>query len=184
VALRHLYADEVMPHLLKVAQTTETELPPVQTTAWESYALLANKDESKNLQPILDKEEMIRPHLEQYKPLLKAAEECDRSIECWLGKLKNKDKVIVRKATNMLARYGRGNDAAIKGLVDLFGHADLEVRNEALSAVDYIAVNGSELAVKRIDELEAAEGGRSIWNNFKRQALPTRSRLMTRSASS
>jgi HEAT repeat protein len=39
VAFRHLYANEVMPILLKVAQTTETELPPVQMYGWASYAL-------------------------------------------------------------------------------------------------------------------------------------------------
>jgi hypothetical protein len=184
VAFRHLYADEAMPHLLKVAQTTERELPPVQMYGWVSYAMLANKAEAKHLRPIRDKEELIKPHLVEYESAIKAAEECDRSIECWLGKLKDTDKIVVRKATNMLARYGRGSDAAIKGLVELFGHADLEVRNEALSAVDAIAVNGSDLAVKKIDELEAVEGGRSIWNNFKREALPARSRLAMRGASS
>jgi hypothetical protein len=184
VAFRHLYADAVMPILLKVAQTTETELPPVQMYGWVSYALLANKEESKHLRPILEKEELIKPQLVEYEPAIKAAEECDKGIECWLGKLKDKDKVVIRKATTMLARYGRGNDAAIKGLVDLLGHSDLEVRNEALSALDHIAVNGSDLAVKKIDELEAVEGGRSIWNNFKREALPTRSRLTMRAASS
>jgi HEAT repeat protein len=184
VAYRHLYADEVMPPLLKVAQTTETELPPVQMYGWVSYALLANKGESKSLRPILEKEELIKPQLVDYEPAIVAAEQCDKNVECWLGKLKDKDKIVVRKATNMLARYGRGNDAAIKGLVDLFGHSDLEVRNEALSAVDAIAVSGSDLAVKKIDALEAAEAGRSIWNNFKREALPTRSRLLTRAAAS
>jgi hypothetical protein len=180
VALRHLYADEAMPLLQKVAKTTETELPPVQMYGWVSYALLATKDESKILQPIMEKEELIKPQLLDYQVTIKAAEQCDKSVECWLGKLKDKDKVVVRKATTMLARYGRGNDAAIKGLVELFGNGDLEVRNEALSAVDYIAVHGSDLAIKKIDDLEAAESGRSIWNNFSREALPTRSRLLTR----
>ena len=50
--------------------------------------------------------------------------------------------------------------------------------------MDAIAINGSDLAVKKIDELEAVEAGRSIWNNFKREALPTRSRLQTRGAAS
>ena len=68
-------------------------------------------------------------------------------------------------------------------LVALFGHRDLEVRNEALSAVDAMAVTGSKEAVAKIDELEAAEGGRSIWNNFKREALPARSRLQLRKGS-
>lgn len=184
VGLRHMYADEVMPLLAKVAKTTETELPPVQMYGWVSYALMANKDESKILQPILDKEELIKPQLVEYQVVIKAAEECDKNVECWLGKLKDKDKIIVRKASTMLARYGRGNDAAIKGLVELFGHSDLEVRNEALSAVDFIAVSGSEVAVKKIDDLETAESGRSIWSNFSREALPTRSRLLTRTGSS
>lgn len=184
VAFRHLYADEAMPLLLDVAKTTERELPPIQMYGWVSYALLANKEESKHLRPILEKEELIKPHLAEYEPAIKAAEECDRNVECWLGKLKHEDKVVLRKASTMLARYGRGNDAAIKGLVQLFSHADLEVRNEALSAVDHMAVNGSKLAVDKIDELEAKEAGRSVWNNFKREALPARSRLMTRAASS
>jgi HEAT repeat protein len=184
VAFRHLYANEVMPLLQKVAKTTETELPPVQMYGWVSYALLANKEESKILGPILEKEELIKPQLVDYQVAIKAAEQCDKNVECWLGKLKDKDKIVVRKAATMLARYGRGNEAAIKGLVELFGHSDLEVRNEALSAVDYIAVQGSDLAVKKIDELEASESGRSVWSNFSREALPTRSRLKTRSAGS
>jgi hypothetical protein len=182
VAFRHLYADEAMPLLLKVAKTHESELPPVQMYGWVSYALMANKEESASLGPILEKEELIKPQLLEYQVTIKAAEQCDKSIECWVGKLKDKDKVVVRKATTMLARYGRGNDAALKGLVELFSHTDLEVRNEALSAVDFIAVKGSDLAVKKINDLEAAEAGRSIWNNFSREALPTRSRLQTRKA--
>lgn len=183
VALRHLYSDEAMPLLLKVAATHEEELPPVQMYGFVSYALLANKDEAKHLPPILEKEELIRPHLEEYKVAIQAAGECDKNVECWIGKLKDKDKVVIRKAANMLARYGRDNQAAIAGLAELLGHADLEVRNEALSAADYVASKGSEILVKRIDELEAAEAGRSIWNNFKREALPVRSRLVNRSAS-
>ena len=131
-----------------------------------------------------EKEELIAPQLQDYKVAIAAAEQCDKSVECWIGKLKDKDKIVIRKATNMLARYARGNDAAIKAMVDLFSHSDLEVRNEALAAVDAIAINGSDLAVKKIDELEAVEAGRSIWNNFKREALPTRSRLQTRGAAS
>jgi hypothetical protein len=90
---------------------------------------------------------------------------------------------VLRKAASMISRYGRGNDKAIHALVGLFSHRDLEVRNEALGAVDSIADKGSKEAVDKIDELETVEGGRSIWNNFKREALPTRSRLQLRSAS-
>jgi HEAT repeat protein len=180
VAFRHLYSDAAMPFLHDVAKTTETELPPVQMYGFVSYALLANKAESKNLGPILEKEELIKPHIEEYRVTIAAAEECDKDVSCWIGKLKDKDKIILRKAASMLARYGRGNDEAIKALVELFEHSDLEVRNEALSAVDHIAVKGSEIAVAKISELEDKEAGRSIWNNFAREALPTRSRLQNR----
>ena len=182
VAFRHLYANEVMPILLKVAQTTETELPPVQMYGWASYALLANAAESKVLMPILEKEEIIKPQLMEYEVAVKAAQECDTKIDCWIGKLKDKNFVVVRKAANMLARFGAGNDAekAIKALVDTLSHDDLEVRNEVLSAIDFLAVKGSDIAVAKIDELEAKESGRSIWNNFKREAMPARSRLTNR----
>src|SRR5262249_33436749 len=84
------YADEVMPLLAKVAKTTETELPPVQMYGWVSYALMANKDESKILQPILDKEELIKPQLVEYQVVIKAAEQCDKNGECWLGQAEGK----------------------------------------------------------------------------------------------
>jgi HEAT repeat protein len=183
VAVRHMYADEVMPFLYSVAKTTETELPPVQAYGWMSYALLANKAEAKHLAPILEREELIRDELKDYRVTISAAEQCDEAVPCWIGKLGDKNKIVVRKAANMLGRYGRGDEVAINALVGLLGHSDLEVRNEALSAIDVIAVRGSQAAVKKIDELQAAESGRSIWNNFSRQALPARSRLQLRAAS-
>jgi HEAT repeat protein len=185
VGLRHLYANEVMPLLLKVAQTPEPELPPVQMYGWLSYELLANKAESAPLQGILDKDkdDQIKTQLADYGAALKATEQCDDKVDCWLGKLKDPNKVVVRKAANMLARFGAGNEAAIAGLVEQFGNSDLEVRNEALYAVDFLAVKGSAAAVKRIDDLEQSEGGRSIWNNFKREALPARSRMKARMGS-
>ncbi|MDH5674526.1 MAG: hypothetical protein OEZ06_20535 [Myxococcales bacterium] len=181
VAFRHLYSDDVMEFLHEVAKTTETELPPVQMYGFVSYALLADKAESKNLPPILEKEELIKPQIKDYEVVIKVAEECDRNVKCWVGKLKDKDKIILRKASSMLARIGGGeSDAAIKGLLELLEHGDLEVRNEALSAIDHLAVKGSKDAVAKIDELQAKEEGRSIWTNFSREALPTRSRLVTR----
>lgn len=183
VAARHLYSDEVMPMLLSVATTTETELPPVQAYGFVSYALLANKAEAQKVKGVLEKEELIKTLIQDYAVALKAAEECDKDVDCWVGKLSDSDKVVLRKASNMLARLGGGSDKAIAGLVNLLGHEDLEVRNEALSAIDHLAVKGSQLAVDKISALEAAEDGRSIWTNFKREALPTRSRLLLRAGS-
>lgn len=183
VAMRHLYADEAMPVLLKVAKTTETELPPIQAYAWLGYALLANKSEAKALLPILDREERIRDELKDYRITAKLAETCDEALPCWQAKLKDANKVVVRKSANMLARYGRGNAGAIAALVEVLGHSDLEVRNEALSAIDSMALRGSDLAVKKIGELQVSEAGRSIWNSFSQEALPTRSRLQLRAGS-
>jgi hypothetical protein len=180
VAMRHLYAPEIMPFLLKVASAAEDELPTIKMYAFAGRALLANRAEAQPLKTLLDKEEDFKAQLEEYRPALLAADECDENVECWIGKLKDKDKIVLRKASSMLARLGRNNDKAIEGLLGLFSHSDLEVRNEALAAVDFIAVNGSKAAVDKISQLEAVEGGRSIWNNFQREALPTRSRLLLR----
>lgn len=183
VAMRHLYASESMPFLLKVASGSEDELPTIRMYAFAGHALLANKAEAKPLEALLEKEELFKTQLEEYRPAVVVAGECDENVECWIGKLEDKDKIVLRKAASMLARLGRGNAKAIEGLLGLFGHSDLEVRNEALGAVDFIAVEGSKAAVDKITELERTEGGRSIWNNFQREALPARSRLLLRGAS-
>ncbi|HEX7479857.1 MAG TPA: hypothetical protein VF331_18795 [Polyangiales bacterium] len=182
VAMRHLYATELMPFFLQQAKPKEGEISAIAMYAFEGYAMLGNKKEMADLKVLFDKEELFKDPVftKDHAPLFAAADECDESVECWSGKLKSDEKLLLRKAISMLARYGRSNDKAIHGLVQLFNHRDLEVRNEALGAVDAIAVKGSKEAVSKIDELETVEGGRSIWNNFKREALPTRSRLMLR----
>ncbi len=182
VAMRHLYAPELLPFFLDVIKTKEEELPPIRLYAFQAYALLANKKEMAAVKEIFEKDELFVEQLKDHAPLFKVADECDAEVSCWTKKLNDPDKIVLRKAASMLARYGIDNAAAVHSLVQLFGHRDLEVRNEALGAVDAIAVKGSAEAVKKIDELENVEGGRSIWNNFKREALPTRSRLMLRSA--
>lgn len=183
VAMRHLYSEEVKPLLLTVAITTEEEFPPAQMYGFVSYALLADKAESQKLKPVLEKEEAIKAQIAPFAVVIKAAEECDKSVDCWVGKLATNDKYVLQKASSMLALLGSGDEKAITGLVNLLGHDDLEVRNEALSAIDNLAVKGSKQAVDKISALEGKEEGTSIWTNFKREALPTRSRLMLRAGS-
>jgi HEAT repeat protein len=183
VAMRHMYSPEVMPHLLTVATTTEEEFPPAQMYGFVSFALLANKAEAQKVKPVLEKEEAIKAQIAPFAAVIKAAEECDKAVDCWIGKLTDSDKYVLQKAASMLALLGNGDEKAIAGLVNLLGHDDLEVRNEALSAIDHLAVKGSKLAVDKISSLETTEEGRSIWTNFKIEALPTRSRLMLRSGS-
>jgi len=183
VAVRHLYASEIMGFLEKIAVTEEKELPPIQMYGFVSHALLANKAEAQKVKHVLETAELIKGQVKDYAAAIKAAEECDEKIDCWVGKLGDKDKVVLRKAANMLARFGRGDEKAINGLLKLFTHEDIEVRNEALAAVDYMAIKGSKAAVDKIEDIEAREQGRSSWNNFKREALPTRSRLLLRTGS-
>ncbi|HEY2734595.1 MAG TPA: hypothetical protein VGI70_11455, partial [Polyangiales bacterium] len=184
VAMRHMYASELMPFMLGVASKKVTEYggDAARLYAFQSYALLANRSEMAAAKVLFDKDALFKEQLSDHLPLFAAANACDANVDCWTGKLKDNDKVVLRKAASTLARFGRGDDKAIHALISLFSHRDLEVRNEALSAVDAMAVKGSKEAVDKIDELEASEGGRSIWNNFKREALPTRSRLQLRAA--
>jgi hypothetical protein len=144
--------------------------------------MLANKGEMAALKAIFDKDELFKEQLIDHAPLFPLADECDENVACWSKKLADSNKIVLRKATSMLARYGHGTDVALHALIQLFGHRDLEVRNEALGAVDSIATKGSKEALDKIDQLEIMEGGRSIWTNFKREALPTRSRLAMRAA--
>ncbi|MET0388362.1 MAG: hypothetical protein ABW321_20490 [Polyangiales bacterium] len=185
VAMRHLYAPELLPFMLNVTKTKVKEYgaDAARLYAFQGYALLANKAEMAQLKAVFDKDPLFKEQLTDHVPLFAAADSCDANVDCWTGRLKDNDKVVLRKTASMLARFGRGNEKAIHSLVQLFAHRDLEVRNEALGAVDAMAVKGSKEAVQKIDELESAEGGRSIWNNFKREALPTRSRLQLRAAS-
>lgn len=180
VAMKHLYAPSLLPFFMDVAKKKEDELPPIRLYAFQDYAMLANKSEMAEIKALFDKDELFQEQLKDHLPLFAVTSECDADIACWTGKLKDNDKLVLRKAASMLARYGIGDDKAIAALTQLFGHRDLEVRVEALGAVDAIAVKGSKVAVDKIDELESIEGGRSIWNNFKREALPARSRLMMR----
>lgn len=183
VAMRHLYAPEVMPFFLNVLKTYEYEMSPIRLYSYEGYEMLANKAEIANLRPIVNKSsDAFKENIKDHIPLLALAESCDQNIACWIGKLQDKDLFVNRKAINSIARFGRGDSKAVEGLIPLLGHRELEVRMEALAAIDYIAVNGSRAAIDAIDKLRAREEGRSIWNNFKREALPTRSRLASRTS--
>jgi HEAT repeat protein len=183
VAMRHLYASEVMPFFLNVLKTYEYEISPIRIYSYEGYEMLADKTEVANLRTIVNKSsDAFKENIKDHIPLLAVAESCDRDIACYQGKLGDKEPFVLRKAINTIARFGRGNPKAVDALIPLLSHRELEVRNEALAAIDYIAVNGSKAAVEAIDQLQAREEGRSVWNNFKREALPTRSRLASRTS--
>jgi hypothetical protein len=152
-----------------------------------------------------------REKFAQLTPALDSAKECDENLDCWVKKLKEGPKLkedkdegegkktkeqekedkkkkidtkslLLRKDAYMLGRLGRNKDKAIKALVQKLDHRDIKVRLAALQALDRIAVNGSEAAVDKIQKLRETEEGRSIWTQFRKQALPVQARLRTRAS--
>lgn len=181
-ALQHLYDPGTLPFFLATAKAPEDELPDIRVIAANAYALLANKSEAAALKAMIaaDKSPYKETFESQNKALLAAAAECDESIACWTKKLDDKDENVARKATYMLGRLGRGKPEAIKALVKALDDAREFVRGDALSAIDFIAVNGSKEAVAKIEEIRKAEEGRAVWNHVKDRALATQARLAAR----
>ncbi len=185
-AMRMMYDADSLPFFL--AQASDTDLhPQVRLEAVKAYALLANARDVAALRALIAREPAsedggYKENFQQNEPLLALATECNEDVSCWIGKLGDSDKEVVKKAAYMLGRYGSGNEEAVNALVGLLDHNELEVRLAALSALDRIATHGSQAAVDKIEELRETEEGRSIWNNFSREALPTQARLRNRSA--
>jgi HEAT repeat protein len=184
--MRHLYDSDLMPFFLEQAGDKELH-PQVRIEAVVAYALLANADETRALKSLIRREPASadggeRENFEKNNPALDAATACNEDLSCWIGKLADEDALIVRKASYMLGRYGRGHAEAVTALVDKLGHNDIAVRLAALTALDRIATDGSEAAVAKIDELQETEEGRKIWSDFSREALPIQARLRNRAA--
>lgn len=118
--------------------------------------------------------------------MLDAAGECDADVSCWTEKLGSDDKKVVRKAAYMLARYGRGNAEAVSALAEKLGHPEIEVRLAVVQALDHAATGENadaiDAAIQKIEELRAEEEGRSIWNQFSKEALPIQARLRNRAS--
>ncbi|MFW5924895.1 MAG: HEAT repeat domain-containing protein [Myxococcota bacterium] len=183
-ASRHLYDREMLPFFLKQASDGDSH-PVVRLEAVKAYALLADKGEAKELRSLIKKEKSsddggYREKFKEMDPALEAAESCDRDVGCWIGKLEDDEKLVQRKAAYMLGRLARGEDKAIDALVDKLSSPEIKVRLAAVAALDRIAVEGSQKAVEKIEELRETESGRSIWTEFAREALPIQARLRGR----
>jgi HEAT repeat protein len=181
-AMQHLYDGGLQPFFLTVAKTPEEELPDIRVIALNAYAMVANKAEAAQAAALIkaDKSPYKQAFESQNNVLLQAAGECDEAIACWTKKLDDKDENVVRKATYMLARYGRNNKAVIDSLVKKLDHPKELVRGDVLSALDYVAVSGSPEAVAKIEQIRKAEEGRAIWNHVKDRAMATQAKLAAR----
>jgi HEAT repeat protein len=179
-AARHLYDPKLLPFFL--SQVKDTDLHPVvRLEGVKAYAMLANKQEQQALREVIENDESgYKEKFSELMPALDAARACNEDIACWIKKLEDKDPVVVHKAAYMLGRLGRGNQKAIDALVEQLDHSKIEVRLAAVAALDRIAVEGAPKAVAKIQDMREEEEGRSIWTQFRREALPIQARLRAR----
>lgn len=187
VGMQHFMDPGLLPFFLEKAQrprNADDEIPDMRNLAYRAYAFLANGTEMARLRALrtAEPEGDTRSWWEEYDAVLDAADQCNEDLGCWQGKLTDANPLVVRKAAYMVARYGRGNPAAVQALVGQIGHADEEVRGEVLYALDYAASNGSPEAVARIDQLAEQESGRAIWSHIESLARAIQARLAARSA--
>jgi hypothetical protein len=187
-ALRQSYDPLALPFFFEQASDADVDAN-VRIEAVKAFALLANAEEATRLRTMIQadtasEEGGYRSHFEEMNPALEVAGECNVDVACWVRKLEDSNKLVIIKASYMLARLGAGNQQALDALVPKLGHSDIEVRFSVLKAIDAIATQGSEAAVTKIDELQEREDGTSIWNQFATQALPVQSRLRNRGGQS
>ncbi len=183
-AMAHTYDAELLPFIYGEL-TNRKNNPELRLIAAQNYALLANKADAANLRRAIASEPKseaggYREKFAEHKPMLKLADECDKNVGCWIKKAKSVDDIDARKSVYMLGRYGQGNADALSVLVDQLGNPQLGVRLGALMAIDHVAVKGSQAAVDKIDELGRTEEGRSVWTQFRGEALPIQARLRSR----
>jgi len=183
-AMAHTYDAELMPFILEQLNDKKSN-PEVRLIAAANYALLANQSEAGKLSAAIADEKPseaggYREKLAEHKPMISLAEECNASVDCWMGKVSSADTATARKAAYMLGRFGAGNEKAIDALVDQLGSEEIGVRLAALMALDRIAEDGAPEAVVKIDELRRQEQGQSVWTMFRVEALPVQARLRSR----
>jgi HEAT repeat protein len=181
--MRQLYDPSIFEFLRTVVK--EPGIPDLKITAVNSIAMLANAAEAAALRTFVQEEASgaaTTQAITANEPVLAAATECDENVSCWAGKLTDSDENVARKATFMLGRLGRGNEAALTALIEGIASSRIAVRMDALSALDWTATSGSEAAVTQLNQLRDTEQGRRIWNEFRPVAMVTLGRLEARAS--
>lgn len=186
-AMRHLYDPGMLDFFM--GQASDTDLhPAVRVEAVTAYAMLANQAEAARMTAFIAAEPTsedggFRENFSENTPALASASACNEDLACWILKLDDSEKVVVRKAAYMIGRFGRGNADAITALIAKLNHNEIEIRLSAIQALDRVATEGSQAAIDKIAELRESEEGRAIWTQFSREALPTQARLVARMGS-
>lgn len=188
-AMQHMIEPGLLPFLLGEAQREETELPQLRMMALRAYTLLANQSEAEAARALIRAEPGaqdggFRAAFEKDNmTTLAVIKDCDTKLACWESKLSAPDAGVVAKAAYMIARYGRGNNAALQALISKLDHPSKDVRADLLYVIDYVADKGSVEAAEKITKLHDAEQGRASWNQIRSLALLTRARLRSRAPS-
>lgn len=188
VAMQHSYDAGLLDFLHDQAANRRGQVVDHRILSANSYAYLANREEAERFNRLIENEPGVADggvaeNFRQNAAALEVAVECDENLQCWIGKLEDENVAVVRKAAHMIARYGRGNDAAISALLGQLAHSDQFVRGDVLYALDWVATSGSQAAVEAIDTLAEQEAGRQSWNNVRELAMAVRSHLAHRSES-
>ncbi|MGF1468792.1 MAG: HEAT repeat domain-containing protein [Sandaracinaceae bacterium] len=162
----------------------EDEMPQLRLISFRGATMVADAEQMQTVRRLYEAEPGpaeggYKQNLAELEPVFEVTEECDRDLECWLGKFDDDNPLIVQKATYMAVRLGRGNDAVVDPLVDLIRHGNFDVRLSALRALERASPNGSEHAVRAIDELANEEAGTRSWERFATSARITQGRLRT-----
>jgi HEAT repeat protein len=182
---QHTMDPTFMPLFLAEVRDTKQELPVLRIGANSAYAFLANKAEAATLREIISAEKSNvdggnKKELEAALPALNAAKECDENVQCWKGKLADKDTLVRRKAAYMLGRLVENDASVIAALVEVLGDPEITVRNAALFALDRVALKGSPEAVAKIEDLLQKEQGTVMGKNFSTEAVGIAGRLQAR----
>ena len=163
----------------------------LRVVAAENHTLLATAPEAKKALDFFDGPgsklaDMIAgdPNFKSFADDIQVAynvtKTCGEKLDCYIGKLGDKNPRMARKAAAMVGALGLGNDKAVSALVPVLGHDKFDVRIAAAQAIDVAAVKGSKAAVDKLNQLEEKEEGKSIWKQFQGVALPLRARLSVR----
>lgn len=94
--------------------------------------------------------------LQENKPRLAVYGECMQNLDCWIGKLKDPNKLVRERAAIELGRLG--DPRAIKPLMEALRDNELEPRFAAIFSTDWLASNDPkalEEAKKGLDALDA-----------------------------
>lgn len=186
VAMQHFGDPGLIPFLIDLAR------PPargpsdadLRVLAFRAAMMMANAAEAAQLQAIItaEPEGDIRDGFNQFEPevIFTATTACNEDLTCWTGRLTDTDTNVVQKAAYMVARYGRGNAAAISALVAATSSRDETAVMEILYALDYCATGGSPEGVARIDTMREEGGGTAFWNHLESLAVVIQARLAAR----